>query len=97
MGKERMSCCNELRIKTRILLIIFGIILLFASMALFTFNIAGQIRDLGTGETVKVMLADQKAKIQVASHAMAIAISEAVKKAGSGQTGGDCRVYSGHD
>lgn len=74
---------RQLRIKTRILLIIFGIILLFASMALFTFNIASQIRDLGTGETVKVMLADQKAKIQVASHAMAIAISEAVKKAGT--------------
>lgn len=74
---------QQLRIKTRILLIIFGIILLFAAMALFTFNIAGQIRDLGTGETVKVMLADQKAKIQVASHAMAIAISEAVKKTGT--------------
>jgi len=82
-GQGENIMLRQLRIKTRILLIIFGIILLFASMALFTFNIAGQIRDLGTGETVKVMLADQKAKIQVASHAMAIAISEAVKKAGT--------------
>ncbi len=82
-GQGEIVMLQQLRIKTRILLIIFGIILLFAAMALFTFNIAGQIRDLGTGETVKVMLADQKAKIQVASHSMAIAISEAVKKTGT--------------
>ena len=62
-GQGENVMLHQLRIKTRILLIIFGIILLFAAMALFTFNIAGQIRDLGTGETVKVMLADQKAKI----------------------------------
>jgi len=74
---------QQVRIRTRILLIILGIILLFAVMALFTYNIAGQIRDLGTGETAKVMLADQKAKIQVASHAMAIALGEAVKKTGA--------------
>jgi len=74
---------QQVRIKTRILLIILGIILLFAVMAFFTYSIAGQIRDLGTGETAKVMLADQKAKIQVASHAMAIALGEAVKKTGA--------------
>ncbi len=73
----------RMRIKTRILLIIGGIVVLFAVMTLFTFNIAGQIRDLGTAETAKVMLADQKAKIQVSSHAMAIALGEAVKKSGA--------------
>ncbi len=73
---------QQVRIRTRILLIILGIILLFAVMALFTYNIAGQIRDLGTAETAKVMRTDQKAKIQVASHAMAIALGEAVKKTG---------------
>ncbi len=71
---------RRMRIKTRMLLIIAGIILLFLVMTLFTFKIARQVRDLGTAETTKVMLTDQKAKIQVASHAMALALSEAIKK-----------------
>lgn len=74
---------QRMRIKTRILLIIGGIVLLFLVMTSFTFNIAGQIRDLGVAETGKVMLIDQKAKLQVASHAMAVALGEAVKKSGA--------------
>jgi len=71
------------RIKTRILFILTGSILLFLVMLSFSYSTAGQIRDLGIDETGKVMLADQKAKLQVASHAMAIALGEAIKKAGA--------------
>jgi methyl-accepting chemotaxis protein len=74
---------QRMRIKTRILLILLGIVVLFAVMGLFSVNTAGKIRDLGAESTAKVMMADQKAKIKVASHAMAMALSEAVKKSGA--------------
>jgi len=73
---------QQMRIKTRMLLIVGGIVLLFLVMAIFTCNIAGQIRDLGAAEIRKVMLADHQSKLKVASHAMATALGEAVKTAG---------------
>lgn len=80
--KKRLVMLQWMRIKTRILFILLGIVVLFVVMMFFTVTITGQVRDFGIEETAKVMLADQKAKIQVASHAMAVALGEAVKKAG---------------
>jgi methyl-accepting chemotaxis protein len=74
---------QRIRIKTRILLILLGIVALFAVMALFNVNTVGKIRDLGAEATAKVMMDDQKARIRLASHAMAVALSEAVKKSGA--------------
>lgn len=73
---------NKMSIKWRMLLILLGIIILFAVMAFFALNIAWQVRDLGLEETATVMVADQKAKIKVASNAMALAINQAIEKAG---------------
>lgn len=64
------------------LLILVGIITLFSVMTFFTFNISGKVRDLGLQKTGEVMLEDQKAKIQIASHSMALAVSQAIGKTG---------------
>ncbi|WP_028585692.1 methyl-accepting chemotaxis protein [Desulfogranum mediterraneum] len=69
-------------VKLRMLLILLGVITLFAVMTFFILNISGQIRDLGLGKTGEVMMAEQRAKIKVASHAMALAVKQAIDKAG---------------
>ena len=73
---------KKMSIKWRMFLILIGIVILFGVMSFFAFNIAGQVRDLGLEETGLVMIEDQRAKIKVASHAMAIAINQAIEKAG---------------
>jgi methyl-accepting chemotaxis protein len=73
---------NKMSIKWRMFLVLIGIVILFGVMSFFAFNISGQVRDLGLEETGKVMVADQKAKVKVASHAMALAINQAIEKAG---------------
>ncbi len=72
---------NSLSIKLRMLLILVGIVILFAVMSFFALNISGQVRDLGLEETGRVMVEDQKAKVKVSSHAMALAIGKAIEKA----------------
>lgn len=69
-------------IKWRMFLILIGIVILFAVMSFFALNISGQVRDLGLKETGTVMMEDQKDKIKVASHAMALAINQAIEKTG---------------
>jgi len=73
---------SKMSIKWRMFLVLVGIVILFGIMSFFALNISGQVRDLGLEETGKVMVDDQKAKVQVASHAMALAIKQAIEKAG---------------
>lgn len=73
---------SKMSIKWRMFLVLIGIVILFGIMSFFALNISGQVRDLGLEETGKVMVDDQKAKVQVASHAMALAIKQAIEKAG---------------
>lgn len=73
---------QRIRIKTRILLILLGIVVLFLVMAFYITSTVGQIRDLGLAATSRVMMEGEKAKIKVSSHAMAISLSEAVKRSG---------------
>jgi methyl-accepting chemotaxis protein len=73
---------NKMSIKWRMGLILAAIVLLFAVMNYFAYTITGQVRDMGLEEAGRVMVEDQKAKVQVASHAMALAISEAISSAG---------------
>ncbi len=73
---------NQISIKWRMFSILIGIVILFAVMSFFAFSISGQVRDLGLHETGEVMIEDQKAKVQVSSHAMALAMDQAIQKAG---------------
>ncbi len=60
-------------------LIITSICLLFVVMAFFALKIGTVSRDVGIEKADKIMLDDQKAKIQVASHAMAIAVGHVLE------------------
>ncbi len=70
---------NRLTVRQRMYLIIASICLLFIVMAFFAQKIGTRSRDTGIEQAKRVMLADQKAKIQVASHAMAVSIGNAVE------------------
>ena len=60
-------------------LIISAVCLLFIIMVLFAVQNGARSRDRGINKTGEVMLADQKAKIQVASHSIALAIGHALE------------------
>ncbi len=70
---------QRLTIKGRMFLIIAGILALFVVMLIFSVRQAYQIEKLAIKQAGEVMFEDQKAKIQVASHAMALAIGHAIE------------------
>ena len=70
---------NRFSVKGRMFLIIIAIFVLFIVMVFFAIQNGNKVEALGLTETGAVMLEDQKAKVQVASHAMALAIGEAIK------------------
>ena len=65
---------NRFSVKGRMYLIIGAILALFLVMVFFAVQNGYKVRDLGLHKTGDVMLADQKAKLQVSSHAMALAM-----------------------
>ena len=70
---------NRMTVKQRMYLIISAVCLLFIIMVLFAVQNGARSRDMGINKTGEVMLADQKAKIQVASHSIALAIGHALE------------------
>ena len=75
-----VSMLNRFSVKGRMYLIIFAILTLFLVMVFFTMQSGNRVKALGLEKTGEVMLADQKAKLQVASHSLALAISHAIEK-----------------
>jgi len=73
---------QRLSIKGRMYLIIVSIFFLFVAMLAFAMNNSDSVRELGIGKTADVMLADQKAKLKVASHTIAIALGHAIAGVG---------------
>lgn len=71
---------NRFSVKGRMYLIIGAIMTLFAVMVFFAVQNGYKVRDLGLSKTGEVMLADQKAKLQVASHSMALTVGHAIGK-----------------
>lgn len=70
---------NQMTVKQRMYLIIASICLLFIVMAFFALKIGTASRDTGIERTDKVMLEDQKAKLQIVSHSIAVAIGHAIE------------------
>ncbi len=75
-----VSMLNRFTVKGRMYLIIFAILALFLVMVFFTMQSGNRVKALGLEKTGEVMLADQKAKLQVASHSLALAIGHAIEK-----------------
>lgn len=69
---------NRFTVKQRMYLIIAAIMALFLVMIYFAIQNGSKARDMGISKTGTVMLDDQKAKLQVASHTAAIAIGHAI-------------------
>ena len=70
---------NRFSVKGRMYLIIVSILVLFLMMIFFAVQNGNKVRDLGLEEVTSVMLADQKAKLQVASHTAALAVGHAIE------------------
>ena len=69
----------RLSIKQRMFLIIGLFLVLFTGMVWLSVNGANTVRDLAVADTKTVMLEDQKAKLKVATHSVALAIGQSIK------------------
>lgn len=70
---------NRFSVKGRMYLIILAIFNLFAVMIFFAIQNGNKSRDIGIQKTADVMLEDQKAKLQIASHTIALATGHAIE------------------
>jgi methyl-accepting chemotaxis protein len=70
---------NRFSVKGRMYLVIFSIVFLFSLMMWFAVTNSHKVRDMGLGKTGAVMLEDQKAKLQVATHTAALAVGHAIE------------------
>ncbi|MGD9947908.1 MAG: methyl-accepting chemotaxis protein [Desulfobulbus sp.] len=70
---------NRLSIKGRMLLVVISIMALFSILLWFAVTNSFQVRDIGLEKTRAVMLEDQKAKLQVATHSVALAVGHALE------------------
>jgi methyl-accepting chemotaxis protein len=61
-------------------LIILAILALFLIMVFFAIQNGNRVRDMGLTKTGEVMLVDQKAKLQIAGHSIALALGHAVEE-----------------
>ena len=70
---------NRLSIKKRMVLIMACVGLLFSLMLFFTWRTANAVKTIGLNQTAEVMLDGQKAKLEVATRSMAVAIANRIK------------------
>ena len=70
---------NRFSVKGRMYLVIFSIVFLFSLMMWFAVTNSHKVRDMGLEKTGAVMLEDQKAKLQVATHTVALAVGHAIE------------------
>jgi methyl-accepting chemotaxis protein len=70
---------NKLTVKWRMFLVIFSIILLFIFMSWFAISSTGKVKALGLHKTEQIMFADQKIKLQIATHTAAMTLGKAIE------------------
>lgn len=70
---------NRFTVKQRMYLIIMAILGLFLVMLYFAVKNGTDARDMGISKASDIMFEDQKAKVQVASHALALAVGHAIE------------------
>jgi methyl-accepting chemotaxis protein len=70
---------NRLTVKGRMYIINAAILVLFITMLVFSVRNSNGVKDLGLEKIGEVMLEDQKARIQLASHSAALMAEAAVK------------------
>lgn len=70
---------KNLSVKHRMYLVTASLFLLFLIMIFFTLQTGSQVKELGLAKTGDVMLADQKDKLKIATHSMAISVGRAIE------------------
>lgn len=70
---------NRFTVKQRMYIIIGLILILFIGMAWAAVNSSNKVRDMAMSSTEKVMLEDQKDKIRVATHSVALSVGHAIE------------------
>ncbi|MCD4723062.1 MAG: methyl-accepting chemotaxis protein, partial [Desulfobacula sp.] len=70
---------NRFSIKGRMYLIIISILVLFLLMIWFAIDTSNKARDVAIEKTGQALLESQKDKIKVATHAVSVALSNAIK------------------
>ncbi len=71
---------DRFSIKQRMFLIIALFFALFIGMVWFSINGSNNVRDIAVNDVAKVMLEDQKDKLKVATHSIAVAIGKSLEK-----------------
>jgi methyl-accepting chemotaxis protein len=70
---------KNLTVKSRMLLVVSLICCLFALMSWLAVSNSNKIKDQGLEKTAAIMLEDQKAKLQVATHSVALTLGQAIE------------------
>jgi len=70
---------NRFSVKQRMYIIIFLVLILFLGMAWAAVYSSNNVRDMSISATEDVMLKDQKQKLKVATHTIAVAVGHAVE------------------
>lgn len=70
---------NRLSVKGRMYCVIVSIFFLFGLMLWFAVANSNKVRDMGLTKTSTVMLEDQKAKLKVATHSVALTVGHAIE------------------
>lgn len=71
---------NRISIKSRIYVIIFCTFILFVTMILFSLYTTGKTRESSIEKTSYIMLEDQKERIKLATHSMAMALGNMLRE-----------------
>lgn len=70
---------KKISVKRGMILIVATFFLLFIVMVFYTIRTSNIVRDIGVAKTSEIMLEDQKAKIQVATHSIALSLGNGIK------------------
>lgn len=70
---------SKFSVKQRMYLIIVAMMVLFGVLTFFAIQSSNQVKGMGISKTGEVMLEDQKTKILVATHSMALSLGHAIE------------------
>ncbi len=78
-GRDFLMRLNPFSIKGKMYLIIASVIFLFSILTMMSLNTLTKIRDMGVKKVGTAMLVNQKEKVKVVTHSLAVALGHAVE------------------
>ncbi|ACN14806.1 McpA3 [Desulforapulum autotrophicum HRM2] len=77
---------NRFSITQRMYLIVLLVLILFVSMIWFSISTSSKVRDMAISATAKIMLENQKEKLKVGTHSLALSLGHSIEKLDDKQT-----------